>query len=54
MSTDGLISDQALRRDIEAARLAINAKDDTGVSKIVDFTILREALRELKISSPNQ
>jgi NitT/TauT family transport system substrate-binding protein len=54
MSADGLISDQAIRRDIEAARLSVNAKHENGVNKVIDFTILREALGELKISLPNQ
>jgi NitT/TauT family transport system substrate-binding protein len=54
MSPDGLISDQAIRRDIEAARVAVNVKDESRMTNIVDFTILREALRELKTSLPNQ
>jgi hypothetical protein len=54
MSADGLISDQAIRRDIEAARLSVNAKHESGVNKVIDFAILREALRELKMSFPNQ
>jgi hypothetical protein len=54
MSPDGLISDQAIQRDIEAARVAVNVKDESRMTNIVDFTILREALRELKTSLPNQ
>ena len=54
MSLDGLISDQALRADIEAARLAVNVPDQVPSTKAVDFTILKEVLSELKSSSTSR
>jgi NitT/TauT family transport system substrate-binding protein len=54
MSLDGLISDQALRADIKAARAAVNVQDEVAAAQAVDFTILKQVLSELKIPAPGR
>ena len=47
MSANGIVSDRVLESDIERARKDQQVKEAVPVGKIVDFSLLREALNEL-------
>jgi hypothetical protein len=43
LSEDGLVSDRALMLDIARTREALKIKDEVPLSKVVDFSLLKEA-----------
>jgi hypothetical protein len=47
MSLNGMVPERVLETDIERARKEQNVKEATPVNRIVDFTMLKEALNEL-------
>ena len=49
-SPDGFVSDESLLLDINRARQALKIKEEVPLSRVVDFSILREALSEMKIT----
>lgn len=47
MSPNGMVPERVLETDIERARKEQNVKEAMPVNRIVDFTMLKEALNEL-------
>lgn len=50
-SKDGTVPDEALEQQIEIARKTGDVKGSVPLSRVVDFSILREVLKELGLSS---
>ncbi len=50
LSPDGLVSEESLILDINRSRQALKIKEEVPLSRVVDFSILREALSEMKIT----
>lgn len=48
LTLDGLVGEKMLQFDIERAKEALNIKEDVPLSRVVDFGILNEALKENK------
>ncbi|MBI4522756.1 MAG: ABC transporter substrate-binding protein [Deltaproteobacteria bacterium] len=49
-SPDGLVSEESLLLDINRARQALKIKEEVPLSRVVDFSIVREALGEMKMA----
>ena len=47
MSSNGVVGERVLESDIERARRDQQVKEPVAVARLVDFSILREALQEL-------
>ncbi len=48
MSPDGLIREAVLESDIERIRRELQIKEKVPVTKVADFTLLKEVLSEMK------
>src|SRR5574341_280575 len=49
-SPDGMVSEESLLLDINRARQALKIKEEVPLSRVVDFSVLKEALNEMKIA----
>lgn len=47
LSKDGTASDRAINFDVEATKKTLNIKEDIPLSKVVDFSIMKEVYKEL-------